>query len=78
LKAVTNSSILIALSRIGQLELLSRRFPEGILIPQAVWHEVVETGKGKPGATEVASISWISVYEVNDKDLVSLLRMELD
>jgi hypothetical protein len=25
-----------------------RRFSEGVLVPQAVWREVVETGKGQP------------------------------
>lgn len=50
MKAVANSSVLIALSMIGRLDLLSRRFPEGILIPQSVWQEVVEKGKGQPGA----------------------------
>jgi len=78
LKAVANSSVLIALSRIGQLELLFRRFPKGILIPQAVWREVVEAGKGQPGAAEVASASWITVHAVEDESLVSLLRMGLD
>lgn len=78
MKAVANSSILIALSTIGQIELLYHRFPEGILIPQAVWREVVETGKGQPGAAEVASVSWIAVCQVKDENLVSLLRMELD
>ena len=78
MKVVSNSSVLMALSRIGQLELLSVRFPEGILVPQAVWQEVVETGHGKPGSTEVASVHWISVHKIEDEDLVSLLRMELD
>ena len=78
MKPVANSSLLIALSAIGRLELLSRRFPEGILIPQAVWREVVETGKGQPGAKKVASAKWITVCEVEDKDCVTLLRRELD
>ncbi len=78
MKAVANSSVLIALSRIGQLELLSRRFPEGLLIPRAVWREVVEAGKGQPGAAEVAAASWITVYAVKDQNIVSLLRTELD
>jgi len=78
LRAVANSSILIALSTIGRLGLLSRRFPEGILIPQAVWREVVETGKGQPGAAEVASTSWITVDAVKDENLASLLLTELD
>jgi predicted nucleic acid-binding protein len=78
LKASTNSSVLIALSTIGQLVLLPRRFPEGVLVPQAVWREVVETGKGQPGSAEVASATWVVVREVKDRGLVSLLRAELD
>jgi len=78
LKAVANSSVLIALSTIGQLGVLSRRFSEGVLVPQAVWREVVETGKGQPGSAELVSAAWIIVREVKDKDLVSLLRAELD
>jgi len=76
--AVANSSVLIALSGIGQIELLFQRFPEGILIPQSVWHEVVEAGRGQPGSAEVESASWITVCEVKDEALVSLLSMELD
>ena len=78
MKIVANSSILIALSAIGQLELLLHRFPQGVLVPQAVWREVVVTGQGQPGATEVTSTSWITVHTVEDQGLVSLLRMELD
>lgn len=74
---MSNSSILIALSTIGQLSLLNHRFPDGILVPQAVWREVVETGN-RPGAQEVASALWVTVYEVTNKPLISLLRLELD
>ncbi len=78
MRAVSNSSVLIALSTIGQLSLLDRRFPDGVLLPQAVWREVVETGAGQPGAQEVASASWLSIRAVTDTALVSLLKMELD
>jgi hypothetical protein len=46
--------VLIALSTIDQLRLLKRMF-EGkrIVIPQAVLREVVEEGRGQPGAKEV-------------------------
>jgi predicted nucleic acid-binding protein len=53
LKAVANSSVLIALTTIGQLMLLTQRFSEGVLVPQAVWREVVETGKGQAADLEV-------------------------
>jgi len=75
---VANSSVLIALCRIGMLDLLHRKFPEGIFIPKAVWCEVVEGGRGQPGSKEVSSSPWIKVKEVGDRKLVSLLRMELD
>lgn len=78
MKAVANSSVLITLSIIGKVGLLRRRFPDGVLVPQAVWREVVETGKGQPGSEEMASASWIVVREVKDQGLVSLLRFELD
>lgn len=48
--AVSNSSVLIALSSLGQLALVQQRFPSGILIPNAVWREVVEEGGDHPGA----------------------------
>lgn len=50
MKVICNSSVLIALSSIRRLELLEQRFPEGVIIPDAVWREVVETGHGRPGA----------------------------
>jgi predicted nucleic acid-binding protein len=79
LKVVSNSSVLIALSRIGQLALLSQRFKEGILIPQAVWQEVVETGKGRQGANEVKAADWITVCEViKNQPLLTLLHTDLD
>ncbi len=78
LKAVSNSSVLIALSRIGQLSLLNQRFPDGVLLPEAVWHEVVRSGAGQPGAEEVASATWFTVSKVANQSLVSLLQIELD
>jgi len=78
MKAVSNSSVLIALSSIGQLELIKQRFPDGVMIPQAVWKEVVETGKGRSGAEEVAKASWLTISTVSNTSSISLLRLELD
>lgn len=55
MKAVSNSSVLIALSGIGRLELLHHRFTEGVIIPDAAWREVVETGHGRVGAKQMAN-----------------------
>ncbi len=78
MKAVTNSSVLIALSSIGQLELINQRFPDGVLLPKAVWKEVVETGVGRPGAEQVAKTSWLTIRLVTNTILVASLRLELD
>ena len=45
---VSNASPLIALARIGQLDLLSQLYSE-IIIPEAVWHEVVVEGETSLG-----------------------------
>lgn len=78
MKPVSNASVLIGLSSIGMLGLLQKRFPEGILIPSAVYREVVNQGKGRTGANEVAKSNWIEVRNVEDQKLVALLRADLD
>lgn len=80
MKAISNSSVLIALSSINQLPILSQRFPEGVIVPQAVWHEVVETGGNRQGASEIATGlgSWLSIATVTNTTLVALLEQDLD
>jgi hypothetical protein len=51
---VSNASPLITLARIGQLDLL-RQLYNDIIIPEAVWHEVVVEGTNQPGAEVVGS-----------------------
>ena len=57
---VSDSSPLIALACLSQLELL-RILYEEITIPQAVYDEVVQAGEGRQGATAVAEASWVNV-----------------
>jgi len=75
---VADASILISLSSIGQLTLLHERFPEGVLIPPAVWREVVEEGRERPGGRDVAEADWVIVQNVTALEIVQLLRGELD
>jgi len=77
MKVIADSSVLISLSAINQLELLRKRFSE-VAIPQAVQEEVVIEGKGQPGSQEVQSSDWIKVQEVKDRSLIQLLEVELD
>jgi predicted nucleic acid-binding protein len=57
---VSNSSPLIALARIGRLNLLAS-FYKRILIPAEVQYEVTVAGRGLPGAEEVRNAHWIEV-----------------
>jgi predicted nucleic acid-binding protein len=57
---VSNSSPLIALARIGRLNLLASLYKR-ILIPEEVQHEVTVAGRGLPGAEEVRNANWIEV-----------------
>jgi predicted nucleic acid-binding protein len=75
---VADASVLIGLSSIGKLSLLQDRFPEGVVIPSAVWQEVVVQGKTRSGASEVANADWITVRAASDQDIVRLLKMDLE
>lgn len=52
MRVVSNSTPLIALSRIGKLDILRVVFGT-IAIPEAVFNEVVKDGASRPGANEV-------------------------
>jgi len=75
---IADTSVLISLSAIGKLGLIQDRFPGGILIPPAVWKEVVEQGKERPGAHQVATSNWIEVHDIRRQDIAKLLKQELD
>jgi len=77
-KIVSNSSVLIGLSSIGKLNLLRERFPQGILVPEAVRREVIDEGEGRPGAREISESKWIKTQKVEDKRIVELLLGDLD
>lgn len=75
---VSNSSPLIALSIVNSLDLL-RALYSTIYIPEAVFHEVVTLGAGRPGATAVAITPWIVQQAPADHvSVVNLLAAGLD
>lgn len=74
---VSNTSALINLTRIGKLNLLRELYGE-LIVPQAVWQEVVVEGAGQPGAEEVKSAVWIKTQSVTNKQLVDALQLGLD
>lgn len=77
MKVVSDASPLVNLARIGQLALLPQLFGR-VLIPDAVWQEVVEDGRGQPGADEIRIATWIERMTVSNRQLVHSLRQDLD
>ena len=73
---VSDSGPLIALAKASLLNLLKELFGE-IKVPRAVWVEVVERGRGKPGSEEVARARWIEMRDVSDQLAVEILRREM-
>jgi len=60
MKAIVNASPLIALSLIDRLRLLRDLFDE-VIVPSAVYEEVVARGAGKPGSAALAKADWLQV-----------------
>jgi len=77
MSTVSNSSPIINLARIGDLELLCKLYHE-LIIPEAVWQEIVVDGVGQPGAEEVKVAKWIKTRPVTNKHLIRALQQELD
>ena len=74
---VSNSSPLINMARIGRFELLRQMFGE-IIIPVAVYEEVVGRGRNRDGSLDVRDASWISTASPADSLAVSSLTSQLD
>jgi predicted nucleic acid-binding protein len=74
---VSNAGPLISLSTISQLDLLRALFGQ-VVIPQAVYDEVVVHGESEPGSNEVDEADWIKICQVKDHLAVDLLREALD
>jgi len=78
--AVSDSSPLIHLAKIEALELISRLYSR-VLIPPAVWREVVEESDGRPGAVEMekaVAAGWMVQRAAKNETLVIALRQTLD
>ena len=79
MKVISNSSPLIALSSIKELDLI-RKLWGRIIIPRAVCKETVVVGKKKPGASDIAVAcrSWIKVTPAKNRREVVALQAVLD
>jgi predicted nucleic acid-binding protein len=74
---VSDASVLINLAWLGKLPLLNTLYGS-LLIPPAVWHEIVEKGIGKPGAEEIKAARWLQTRPTQNALLVRALRQDLD
>ena len=77
MKIIVNSTPIIALSLINQLDLLNQLFNE-VIIPWAVYQEIVIAGDNKPGAKELKNANWIQVQEVASSSPLEPLLLGLD
>ena len=71
-KVIVNTTPLIALADIGQLELLHKLYEE-ILIPEAVWEEV----ESEPAKTMVSDADWIKKVKITHTEEKRLFRAKL-
>ena len=74
---ISDTSPIINLAIVGELELL-RQLYDKVIIPQAVYNEIVVEGVGQTGAEEVETLEWIEVKAVADRPMVTALEADLD
>jgi len=74
---VSNSSPIIHLAKIDQLNLLQEFFGE-LIIPEAVYEECITEGRGRPEVSKIKQASWLRVVPVANQNLVKLLNSEID
>lgn len=77
MKVISDTSPIINLACVGQLELVHQLYG-AILIPRAVYDEITRFGPEEPGAAEVQKLEWINVYNVTNRPLVEALELEVD
>ncbi len=74
--AVSNTSPIVTLASVGQLALLQQLYGT-IVIPEAVYREIVIRGAGKAGSREVQTLSWFQTRQVVDCTPVTSLQLGL-
>ena len=70
---VSDSGPLIVLSKLELVFILQKMFGK-VVLPQEVWKEVVERGRGKPGSDTVAKAKWIEVRKIEELSVDVLCR----
>jgi predicted nucleic acid-binding protein len=73
---VGDSSPLIALAIIGQLELLAKLY-QRVIIPEKVWEEITIHGAGLAGAAAISQLDWL-IIQKPASEMVKPLSILLD
>jgi predicted nucleic acid-binding protein len=74
---VSNTSPISNLAAIGQLELLQQLYGN-IIIPPAVYQELINSGDAEPATLAVQTLDWIQTQPVSDRVLLETLQTNLD
>ena len=74
---VSDTSPLINLAAIQHLWLIPEIYGQ-VIIPQAVFNEIVIEGIGEPGAEEIQSANWALIRTCPPSQLLDKLRVDLD
>jgi predicted nucleic acid-binding protein len=70
---VSNTSPISNLAKVGQLDLI-RQLYGVILIPNAVYEELLDERAGETVITAVQSATWLEIHSVQNQELVNELR----
>ena len=73
---VSDTSAITNLASIQQLQLLSQLYNQ-IIVPEAVYRELVEIEPPVPGTIEVQTASWLIVKQVINREVVNRLQNEV-
>ncbi len=73
---ISDTTCLIGLSKIGELDILRQLFGK-VIIPPAVYHEVVVLGAGRVGAEAVKQALWIEIWPVKNQLAVQVFHLSL-
>lgn len=74
---VSDTSVLVNLAWLNQLDILPTLYGE-VIIPTAVWEEVVISGADKVGSREIAQATWVKHKSPTNTSLINSLRQTLD
>jgi predicted nucleic acid-binding protein len=76
MKIVADSGPIISLARAGRLDFL-RQIANELITPDAVFEEIVVSGRDKPGTEEVKQESWIKRVALQDRSLLEHMPRKL-